>query len=96
MNRKRPEINQSTELLSEVANSLSVAALTCSVSVGPSLSGPITQEALRSKVAPLAGAPFSTLETGKREMTADDYVGVILGIFTFFLWTLIGLMQWLG
>ena len=29
-------------------------------------------------------------------MTADDYVGVILGTLTFFLWTLIGLMQWLG
>ena len=29
-------------------------------------------------------------------MTADDYIGVILGTFTFFLWTLIGLMQWLG
>jgi hypothetical protein len=29
-------------------------------------------------------------------MTADDYIGVILGTFTFFLWILIGLMQWLG
>jgi hypothetical protein len=29
-------------------------------------------------------------------MTADDYVGVILGTFTFFLWALIGVMQWFG
>jgi hypothetical protein len=29
-------------------------------------------------------------------MTADDYVGVILGTFTFFLWALIGVMHWFG
>ena len=29
-------------------------------------------------------------------MTKDDYVGVILGTFTFFLWALIGFVHWFG
>jgi hypothetical protein len=29
-------------------------------------------------------------------MTKDDYVGVILGTFTFFVWVLIGFMHWFG
>jgi hypothetical protein len=29
-------------------------------------------------------------------MSKDDYVRVILGTFTFFVWAVIGLMQWLG
>ena len=29
-------------------------------------------------------------------MTKDDYVGVVLGTFTFFVWALLGLMHWLG
>lgn len=33
---------------------------------------------------------------GEQQMAADDYVGVILGTFTFFLWALIGVMHWFG
>jgi hypothetical protein len=29
-------------------------------------------------------------------MSKDDYVSVILGTFTFFVWALIGFMQWFG
>ena len=29
-------------------------------------------------------------------MSKDDYVSVILGTFTFFVWAVIGFMQWFG
>jgi len=29
-------------------------------------------------------------------MSADDYVGVILGLLTFSLWAVIGFMHWFG
>jgi hypothetical protein len=29
-------------------------------------------------------------------MASDDYVGVILGTFNFFLWALIGVTHWFG
>jgi hypothetical protein len=39
-----------------------------------------------------AGRRFNT----ERQMSKDDYVSVILGTFTFFVWALIGFMQWFG
>ena len=42
------------------------------------------------------GRGAALTETGEQQMTADDYVGVILGTFTFFLWALIGVMHWFG
>ena len=32
----------------------------------------------------------------ERQMSKDDYVSVTLGTFTFFVWALIGFMQWFG
>ena len=32
----------------------------------------------------------------ERQMSKDDYVSLILGTFTFFVWALIGFMQWFG
>jgi hypothetical protein len=32
----------------------------------------------------------------ERQMSKDDYVSVILSTFTFFVWALIGFMQWFG
>jgi hypothetical protein len=35
-------------------------------------------------------------QTRNDKMSADDYVGVILGLLTFSLWAVIGFMHWFG
>ena len=64
--------------------------------MGASSSGPCSIGGM--VLRPICGPPA---RPGRRfnveqQMSKDDYVSVILGTFTFFVWALIGFMQWFG
>jgi hypothetical protein len=68
----------------------------CRPTVVASSSGPgsIGGTALRPIYGPHARPGCRS--DAERQMSKDDYVSVTLGTFTFFVWALIGFMQWFG